>query len=43
MPIILPKCPTNYEINKENCRCKKIKPKTVKSKNKTQKKAVKNG
>ena len=42
MPIILPKCPENYEINKENCRCKKIKPKTVKKvKKKTQKRAVK--
>lgn len=42
MPIILPKCPENYEINKENCRCKKIKPKTVKKrKKKTVKKTVK--
>ena len=23
MPIILPKCPTGYELNKDNCRCKK--------------------
>ena len=23
MPIILPKCPTSYELNKDNCRCKK--------------------
>ena len=23
MPIILPKCPENYELNKEKCRCKK--------------------
>ena len=24
MPIVLPKCPTGYELNKDNCRCKKI-------------------
>ena len=24
MPIILPKCPTDYQLNKDNCRCKKI-------------------
>ena len=35
MPIILPKCPENYELNKEKCRCKKKPaqkkaPKTVK-------------
>ena len=24
MPIVLPKCPTGYELNKDKCRCKKI-------------------
>ena len=23
MPIVLPKCPTGYELNKDKCRCKK--------------------
>ena len=23
MPIVLPKCPSGYELNKETCRCKK--------------------
>ena len=42
MPIILPKCRSGYELNKDNCRCKKIvtkkkAPKKIK-KNKTLKK-----
>ena len=42
MPIVLPKCPTGYQLNKDNCRCKKMvtkkkTPKKVK-KNKTIKK-----
>jgi hypothetical protein len=27
MPIILPKCPDNFELNKDKCRCSKIKTK----------------
>ena len=23
MPIVLPKCPSGYELNKDKCRCKK--------------------
>ena len=41
MPIILPKCPTGYELNKDNCRCKKksaTKKKAPKKVNKTVKK-----
>ena len=34
MPIILPKCPDKYELNKTKCRCKKkkklVKKKTIK-------------
>ena len=47
MPIVLPKCPTGYELNKETCRCKKSvtkkkAPKKIKKKiNKTVKKKVK--
>ena len=46
MPIILPKCPDNYDLVKDNCRCKKQINKTVKkavkkTKKKTVKKAVK--
>lgn len=39
MPIILPKCQTGYELNKDNCRCKKIvtKKKTPKKVKKTKK------
>ena len=38
MPIILPKCPDNYDLVKDKCRCKKQSKKTVK---KTIKKSVK--
>ena len=47
MPIVLPKCPSGYELNKETCRCKKSvtkkkAPKKPKKKvNKTVKKKVK--
>ena len=27
MPIILPKCPDTFELNKDKCRCSKIKTK----------------
>lgn len=40
MPIVLPKCPDNYQLMKEKCRCKKVtkkKPKK-KTKKKTRKK-----
>jgi hypothetical protein len=40
MPIILPKCPDKYELNKTKCRCKKIKNMSVKKK--TKKKTKKN-
>ena len=33
MPIILPKCPDDYQLNKENCRCKKITTKKKAPKN----------
>ena len=39
MPIILPKCPDTFELNKDKCRCSKIQSKkkgTIKNKkNKT--------
>ena len=39
MPIILPKCPTGYQLNKDNCRCKKtVTKKKAPKKNKTIKK-----
>jgi len=38
MPIILPKCPDNYDLVKDNCRCKK---KTLKKKTKQVKKKKK--
>ncbi len=41
MPIILPKCPDKYELNKTKCRCKKknlVKKKTIKLTKKTMKK-----
>ena len=39
MPIILPKCPDNYKLIKDKCRCKKktIKKKKPKKKNKKEK------
>ena len=46
MPIVLPKCPTGYELNKETCRCKKsvtkkkAPKKTKKKVNKTVKKRL---
>ena len=39
MPIVLPKCPTGYELNKDKCRCKKISV-TKKKAPKKQKKKV---
>ena len=30
MPIILPKCPDNYDLDKDKCRCKRQIKKTVK-------------
>ena len=47
MPIVLPKCPTGYELNKKTCRCKKsvtkkkVPKKSKKKVNKTVKKNVK--
>ena len=46
MPIILPKCKKDYELNRSSCSCKKKKPKTkkkkvIKKKPKTQKKKKK--
>lgn len=42
MPIILPKCPDNYDLDKDKCRCKRQIKKTVKkAKKKKVKKAVK--
>jgi hypothetical protein len=44
MPNILAKCPENYELNRDNCRCKKIKqnaPKVKKIVKKVLKKTVK--
>ena len=37
MPIILPKCSSGYELNKDTCRCKKSV--TKKAPNKTKKKS----
>jgi len=39
MPIILPKCPDKYELNKKNCRCKRVNK--TKSKTKIKKKSKK--
>ena len=42
MPIVLPKCPDNYQLMKEKCRCKKkVSKKKEKSKKKTKKKPKK--
>ena len=40
MPIILPKCPDNYDLVKDNCRCKKQVKKTVKKTVKKSKKTT---
>ena len=42
MPIILPNCPEKYKLNKDTCRCNKIKtkkkaPKKIKLTKKTKK------
>ena len=41
MPIILPKCPDNFELNKDKCRCSKIKTKKKAPKIKLTKKTKK--
>jgi len=41
MPIILPKCPDTFELNKDKCRCSKIKTKKKAPKIKLTKKTKK--
>ena len=43
MPIILPKCPDTFELNKDKCRCSKIKTKKKAPKIKLTKKTKKQG
>ena len=35
MPIILPKCPDKYELNKKKCLCKRVNKTKKKTKTKT--------